>query len=109
VQIEESLQLSQAEQNDVTVEVQKIISKLLNSKEFTTSLVSLLQILRESLPEDFSVELSGENTHFLRVLMRCSARIAKALHSENPNLIRAFDVLLEMQKIFRTHPPECLR
>lgn len=29
------------QQNEITVEVQKIVSKLLNSKEFTTSLISL--------------------------------------------------------------------
>lgn len=41
--------------------------------------------------------------------MRCVSRITKALHSENPDLIRAFDVLIEMQKIFAKHPPEALR
>ena len=41
--------------------------------------------------------------------MRCISRIAKALHSENPDLIRAFDVLIEMQKIFIKNPPESLR
>lgn len=41
--------------------------------------------------------------------MRCVSRITKALHSEHPDLIRAFDVLIEMQKIFNKHPPENLR
>lgn len=41
--------------------------------------------------------------------MRCVARITKALHSENPDLIRGFDVLISMQKIFLKHPPEHLR
>jgi len=41
--------------------------------------------------------------------MRCAQRITKALHSENPDLIRAFDVLIEMWKIFKAHPPEKLR
>lgn len=45
----------------------------------------------------------------LRVVMRCVSRIAKALHSENPDLVRAFDVLIEMQKIFLKNPPESLR
>lgn len=31
------------------------------------------------------------------------------MHSENPDLIRAFDVLLEMQRLFVRHPPENLR
>jgi hypothetical protein len=41
--------------------------------------------------------------------MRCIQRITKALHSEQPDLIRAFDVLVEMQKMFVRHPPEQLR
>ena len=41
--------------------------------------------------------------------MRCISRITKALHSENPDLVRAFDVLVEMQKIFEKNPPEQLR
>lgn len=41
--------------------------------------------------------------------MRCVSRITKALHSENPDLIRAFDVLIDMQKIFIKNPPESLR
>ena len=41
--------------------------------------------------------------------MRCITLITKALHSENPELIRAFDVLIEMQRLFVKHPPENLR
>ena len=41
--------------------------------------------------------------------MRCINRITKALHSESSDLIRGFDVLLEMQKIFVICPPENLR
>jgi len=41
--------------------------------------------------------------------MRCISRITKALHSESSDLIRGFDVLLEMQKIFILCPPENLR
>ena len=41
--------------------------------------------------------------------MRCVSRISKALPSEHPDLIRSFDVLLEMQKLFQRNPPESLR
>ena len=44
--------------NELTTEIQRIVSKLLNSKEFTTSLVTLFQILKEALPEDMFAELS---------------------------------------------------
>lgn len=50
-----------------------------------------------------------EEGQYLRVLMRCISRITKALHSESSELIRGFDVLLEMQKIFILCPPENLR
>jgi len=49
------------EQNEITKESQKLISKLLNSKEFTVSLLSLFQLLRESMPDDLSSELSIED------------------------------------------------
>jgi hypothetical protein len=41
--------------------------------------------------------------------MRCIMRITKALHSEANELVRGFDVLIEMQKIFLRCPPENLR
>ena len=86
-----------------------MVSKLLNSKEFTTSLVSLFEILRQAMPVDLATDLSGADKQYLRVIMRCISRITKALPSEHPDLIRAFDVLLEMQKLFQINPPEALR
>jgi hypothetical protein len=57
-------------------------------------LINLLK--REAIPDDFYTDLSTQDKQYLRVLMRCISRITKALQSENPDLIRAFDVLLEM-------------
>ncbi len=91
------------------MESQKLVSRLLNSKDFTTSLVCLFQLLREAMPNDLEPQLSIEEGQYLRVLMRCINRITKALHSESSELIRGFDVLLEMQKIFQVCPPENLR
>lgn len=97
-------------QNELTQEAQRLVSKLLNSKEFTTSLNCLMALLRtEAMPDDFSAELTISERQYLRVLMRCITRITKALHSENPDLVRAFDVLIEMHKLFIKHPPENLR
>jgi len=66
-------------------------------------------LLREAMPEDLRPQLAIEDGQYLRVLMRCISRITKALHSESSDLIRGFDVLLEMQKIFILCPPENLR
>ena len=93
----------------MTIEIQKIVSKILNSKEFTTSLVSLFEILRETMPESLYTELNAMQKQHLKVIMRCVSRIQKALPSEHPDLVRAFDVLLEMQKIFQKNPPESLK
>ena len=87
---------------------------LLNSKRFTTSLVALFQLLREAMPDDLETNLSIEERQYLRVLMRCIQRITKALHSEQPDLVRSFDVLVEMQKMFilfaeRQQPMELAR
>ena len=41
--------------------------------------------------------------------MRCIQRITKALQTEQADMVRAFDVLIEMQKMFVRHPPEKLR
>ena len=86
-----------------------MVSRLINSKDFTTSLVQLFQLLREAMPTNLMENLTAEQRHYLRVIMRCIQRITKALHSEAQELFRAFDVLVEMQKIFIKNPPENLR
>jgi len=50
----------QGAQNEITLESQRIVSKLLNSKEFTVSLVCLFQLLREAMPENLNLQLSVE-------------------------------------------------
>ena len=61
----------QADQNEVTMLSQQLVSKLLNSKRFTTSLVALFQLLRGAMPNDIAAELSIEERQYLRVIMRC--------------------------------------
>ena len=61
------------------------------------------------MPDSLDTDMSVRERQYLRVVMRCIIRIGKALHSESSDLIRAFDVLLEMQKIFLKNPPENLR
>lgn len=61
------------------------------------------------MPDDLYTDLTEEQKQYLRVIMRCVSRITKALHSESPDLIRGFDVLIEMMKIFLKNPPEKLR
>lgn len=48
------------DQNEITMESQRIVSKLLNSKEFTVSLVCLFQLLREAMPSDLTLILTVE-------------------------------------------------
>merc|ERR1712060_887791 len=70
------------DQNQVTMLSQQLVSKLLNSKRFTTSLVCLFQLLRDAMPSDIAADLSIEERQYLRVIMRCIQRITRALHSE---------------------------
>lgn len=48
--------------------IQKNISLLLNSKDYTTIIVSFLSVLKEGLPVDFGKELNEERKQFLRAL-----------------------------------------
>jgi hypothetical protein len=61
------------------------------------------------MPENLYADLSSFDKQHLKVILRCISRINKALPSEHPDLIRAFDVLLEMQKLFLSNPPESLK
>merc|ERR1712083_662497 len=97
------------DQNTITHLSQQLVSTLLNSKRFTTSLVCLFVLLREAMPSNLEAQLSVEERQYQRVVMRCIQRISKALQTEQPDMVRAFDVLVEMQKMFVRHPPENLR
>jgi hypothetical protein len=48
------------------------------------------------MPPDLNVDLSGYEKQHFKVILRCISRINKALPTEHPDLIRAFDVLIEM-------------
>ena len=89
--------------------LQKTISLLLNSKDYTTCLVSLLQIVRNSLPDDFSAQLKEDRAQVLKAVTRTLQKLLKFLEGESDGAIRSFDVLLEMQRLFVRHPPEKLR
>ena len=45
---------------------------------------------------------------YLRLLIKCLQQIMRALKHEDSESVRIFDLLLELYKIFKTHPPESL-
>lgn len=88
--------------------IQKNISLLLNSKDYTTIIVSFIQVCKEGLPQDFSKELNEERKQFLRALMRCVVKIVQALTEEDAESVRPFDVLYQMFLLFKAYPAENL-
>jgi len=90
--------------------IQKNISNLLNSKDYTTIIKILLKILRNGLPADFEKELTEEREQYLKAMMKCLMKVLKVLdEEEEDDIVRVFDVLIEMNRLFRSHPPDKLR
>lgn len=56
--------------NDNIRKIQKSISNLLNSKDYTITIRTILKILREGLPKDFKKELTEERRQYLRAMMK---------------------------------------
>lgn len=50
--------------------VQKCISNLLNSKDYTVTVKTLLKITREGLPDNFEKELTEERKQYLKAIMK---------------------------------------
>lgn len=74
----------------------------------TTIVVSLIQILKEGLPSDFTKELNEEWKQFLWALIKILLRVIDLLSPEDIDF-RSFDVLIEMHKLFKKHPAESLK
>jgi len=81
---------------------------LLNSKDYTTIIVSFISVLKEGLPSDFTKELNEERKQFLRALMRCVVKIVQALTEEDSESIQAFNVMWQLNSLFKKHPAESL-
>ena len=45
---------------------------------------------------------------YIRLLLKCLQQIMRTLKSEDSESVRIFDLLLELYKIFKSHPPESL-
>ena len=50
--------------------IQRNISSLLNSKDYTTIIKILLKILKKGLPESFENELTEERQQYLKAMMK---------------------------------------
>lgn len=65
---EEAFSLEMAKSNIEMI--QKCISNLLNSKDYTTTIKTLLKIVRLGLPEDFSKEMTEERKLYLAAMVK---------------------------------------
>ena len=85
--------------------IQKCISSLLNSKDYTTTIKTLLKICRDGLPDDFERELTEERKQYLRAMMKWLVKVIQVCEDE----VRTFDILIEMNRLFKVHPPDVLK
>jgi hypothetical protein len=90
--------------NDNIRKIQKSISNLLNSKDYTITIRTILKILREGLPKDFKKELTEERRQYLRAMMKWLLKVLEVCEEE----VRTFDVLIELNRLFKVHPPDVL-
>jgi len=98
--------------NNVVIEFQNSLNQIVNSLNFTQSISMFISLIKENLPEDFAVELSKETVIYLKMIVICLKKILKAAQPTVDNNIpafRAFNLLLELYKLFTAHPPEKLK
>jgi hypothetical protein len=66
--------------------------------------------LKDGLPSDFEKELTEERKQYLKAMTKCLLRVVKVLDEEDgEESVRVFDILMEMNKLFKAHPPDRLR
>jgi hypothetical protein len=66
--------------------------------------------LKDGLPSDFEKELTEERKQYLKAMTKCLLRVVKVLDQEDgEESVRVFDILMEMNKLFKAHPPDRLR
>jgi len=104
---EDAIDLPTSQEN--ITKIQKNISNLLNSKDYTITIKVLLKVLRCGLPDNFEKELTEERRQYLRAMMKCLLRVIKVLDEETEDAVRVFDILIEMNRLFKTHPPDVLK
>lgn len=99
--------LANSEDLDLTTELQKLLSLILSIENCTATFKALVQCACETLPETFYLHLSSEKKVFLRLILKCSFKFVSGI-SSSEKTIRVFDCLLELNKLFLSHPPETL-
>ena len=93
------------EDTELTDLLQKLVAVVMESKEVTMVMVVLVQCVSEALPESFYLTLSADNKIYLKLVLKCMLKVAGAVKNTQKN-IRVFDVLLEINRLFASHPPE---
>lgn len=97
--------LSKSEDNELTNALQQLLGIVMESKEVTTVVLVLVQCISESLPNSFYSEIPEDQKISLKLLLKCLVRVVSAV-GNSAKTLRVFDVLLEMNKLFLSHPPE---
>ncbi|KAL4461891.1 hypothetical protein ABPG72_003911 [Tetrahymena utriculariae] len=93
-------------QNDLTKELQTLLDNLLSSKSVSTVLISGLKILNSCVPSDLQTVYSKNEKMLYRLILKCLEKLL-ACYDDKKEL-RVFEVLTEIYKFFKCHPPENL-
>jgi len=111
-------------ETDLTNEMQLLLDGLLRFHSVNATLTNLLRILSDSMPVDFNTELTkGKKSYhplqrltlfigqkmMLKLTVKCLVKLSGSFKSLVTEDVRVFDVLIEIYKLFKLHPPETLK
>ena len=96
--------------NNVVIEFQGCLNEIINSFTFNDTIIAFINLLKENLPEDFTIKMNKENIVYLKMVIICLKKVLKVAQSQHEcEKLKSFPLLYEMQKLFKAHPPEKLR
>ncbi|EAR85442.2 hypothetical protein TTHERM_00441910 (macronuclear) [Tetrahymena thermophila SB210] len=93
-------------QNDLTKELQTLLDNLLSAKSVSTVLISGLKILNSCVPQDLQTVYSKNEKMLYRLILKCLEKLLGCYDDKKE--LRVFEVLTEIYKFFKCHPPENL-
>ena len=96
-------------ETDLTNEMQLLLDGLLRFHSVNATLTNLLRILSDSMPVDFNTELTKGQKMMLKLTVKCLVKLSGSFKSLVTEDVKVFDVLIEIYKLFKLHPPETLK
>jgi hypothetical protein len=85
--------------------LQKLVSVLLDSRDTSILLITLIKSLNSYLPKSFYLPLSVESLHSIKIYIKCITKLVDSISYER---LKVFEIFVSLYKIFGEHPPEKL-